>query len=129
MKPETENWLKIADKELKLAQFALSGNEPIGVIQHLHAAIEKILKGIYEETKGNPPKIHGLKVLAIESCGINLQEKERKLFDILDKAFISSRYPIDIDEFEKAYNIDSCEKMAKEVKTIIKWLKSLLMNK
>ena len=128
MKLETENWFRVADKELKLAELALNGNEPIGVIQHLHAAIEKILKGIYEETKGNPPKTHGLKMLAIESCGINLQEKERKLFDILDKAFISSRYPIDIDEFEKAYNIDSCKTMLKEVKITIKWLKSLLMN-
>ena len=67
-------------------------------------------------------------MLAIDSCGISLQEKERKLFYILDKAFISSRYPIDLDEFEKAYNIDSCKKMLKGVKDTIKWLKSLLTN-
>ena len=128
MKPQTENWFRVASKELRLAELALNGNEPLGVIQHLHAAIEKTLKGIYEETKGNPPKIRGLKMLALDSCGISLQEKERKLFDILDKAFISSRYPIDLDEFEKAYNIDSCERMLKEVKDTIKWLKSLLTN-
>lgn len=128
MKLETENWFRVAGKELKLAELALSGNEPIGVIQHLHAAIEKTLKGIYEERKGNPPKVHGLKILAIDSCGIQLQEKEKKLFDILDKAFISSRYPIDLDEFERAYNIDSCKKMLEEVKISIKWLRSLLTN-
>ena len=71
-----------------------------------------------------------LLVDAFRTCSINQAkiEKEKKLFDILDKAFISSRYPIDIDEFEKAYNIESCKIMLKEVKITIKWLKSLLMN-
>ena len=51
MKDSTKNWLTIADKELKLAEFSLKANEPIGIIYHLHAAIEKLLKGIYEDRK------------------------------------------------------------------------------
>ena len=65
MKAATQNWLILVDKEIKLAELALNGNEPLGVIYHLHASVEKTLKAIHEETKGIPPKIHSLKKLAI----------------------------------------------------------------
>ena len=70
MKAATNNWLALAEKELKLAKFSLKANEHIGIIYHLHACVEKLLKGIYEETKGNPPKIHSLKKLAADCCSI-----------------------------------------------------------
>ena len=50
MQEATQNWFVITDKELKLAELALQADEPIGVIYHLHAAVEKTLKGIHEET-------------------------------------------------------------------------------
>ena len=128
MKAATQNWLILVDKELKLAELALNGNEPLGVIYHLHASAEKALKAIYEETKGMPPKIHRLNKLAIDCCGIKLKEKEKDLFELLDKAFIDSRYPKDITVFENEYNINSCKKLIKETKDTIKWLKSLMNN-
>ena len=70
MKEETQNWLKLSLKELRLSEAALNIDEPIGVIQHLHASVEKLLKAIYEEINGNPPKIHNLKRLALHSCGV-----------------------------------------------------------
>ena len=126
MKEATQNWLTLADKELKLAELSLNGNEPLGVIYHLHASIEKLLKGIYEETQGNPPKIHSLKKLAMNCCGISLQQKELKLLDVLDKAFIDSKYPEDVVSFESKYNISSCKELIKETKDTVKCLKFLL---
>ena len=126
MKEATQNWLILADKELKLAELSLNGNEPLGVIYHLHASIEKLLKGIYEETQGNPPKIHSLKKLAMNCCGISLQQKELKLLDVLDKAFIDSKYPEDVVSFESKYNISSCKELIKETKDTVKCLKFLL---
>ena len=128
MKESTENWLKIAAKDLKIAETLLGINEPIGVIFHLHASVEKTLKAIYEEEKGNPPKIHSLKNLAINCCNVQLQDKELKLVNLLDKAFIDSRYPEDIESFESKYNIDSCAKLINEAKDLIKCLKNLLQK-
>ena len=128
MKDSTKNWFLLSDKELKLADFSLKANEPIGVIYHLHACIEKLLKGIYEESNGNPPKIHSLKKLAIDCCEISLQDKEQELLNLLDKAFIDSRYPEDIASFEKKYNLETCKELIEEVKEAAKWLKSLLKN-
>lgn len=129
MKESTENWLKIAAKDLKISEVLIDANEPIGVIFHLHAAVEKTLKAIYEETKGDPPHIHRLKKLAIDCCDIKLKEREKELLDILDTAFINSRYPKSIELFEAEYNINSCKNLIHDIRSLIKWLKSLLNNK
>lgn len=129
MKESTKNWLKIADKDLRMAELVFEGNEPLGTIYHLHACIEKLLKGICEENKGIPPKIHSLKRLAIDSCGIKLEKQKQIMFDLLDQAFIDSRYPKDVEEFESEYNIETCKDLIKEVKETCKWLKSLLNEK
>ena len=126
MKRATENWLKIAAKDLKIAEASLEATESLGVVFHLHAAIEKTLKAIYEERKGNPPKIHMLKRLAIDSCGIKLKDDQTELLELLDKAFIDSRYPDNIEQFEVDYNISSCKGLIENTKKVMKWLKSLM---
>ena len=126
MKDATNNWLAIAQKDLKIAEASLQANEPLGVVFHLHAAVEKTLKAIYEETKGNPPKIHKLKRLAIDSCEIKLKDDQIYLLEILDKAYLDSRYPDDIGQFEMDYNISKCKELVENSKGIIKWLKSLM---
>ena len=126
MKDATNNWLAIAQKDLKIAEASLKANEPLGVVFHLHAAVEKTLKAIYEEIKGNPPKIHKLKRLAIDSCEIKLKDDQVYLLEILDKAYIDSRYPDDIGQFEMDYNMNKCEELVENSKGIIKWLKSLM---
>ena len=126
MKRATENWLKIAAKDLKIAEASLEATESLGVVFHLHAAIEKTLKAIYEERKGNPPKIHMLKRLAIDSCGIKLKDDQAELLELLDKAFIDSRYPDSIEQFETDYNISSCKGLIENTEKVIQWLKSLM---
>ena len=126
MKDATNNWLAIAQKDLKIAEASLKANEPLGVVFHLHAAVEKTLKAIYEEIKGNPPKIHKLKRLAIDSCEIKLKDDQVYLLEILDKAYIDSRYPDDIGQFEMDYNMNKCKELVENSKGIIKWLKSLM---
>ena len=100
MKEETQNWLKLS--------------------------LEKLLKAIYEETNGNPPKIHNLKRLALHSCGLTLEEKREQFLDILDKSYFDSRYPSNVELFELKHNIDSCKLLIEETKEVVKWLKSLL---
>lgn len=126
MKDATQNWLTLSEKEFKLAELSLKGDEPIGVIYHLHAAVEKALKAIYEETKGIPPKIHNLRKLAIECYGSQMKSQEEKLFNLLDKAFIDSRYPKNIKQFENEYNINSCKGLIQETKGLIKCLRNIL---
>lgn len=126
MKPGTDNWLKIAAKDLKMAKVSLRENEPLSVIYHLHASIEKILKGIAEEKGISPPKIHSLKKLAVDTCELQLEKYQTDLINTLDKAFIDSRYPEDLTEFEEEYNLINCEDLVSRVEVTFKWLKSLV---
>ncbi len=90
MKKASENWLKIAEADLRAAKVLLKAEQSLNVIFHLHAAVEKILKGIAEEKGHNPPKIHALKKLAVDVCQITLEKKADELIKSLDKAFIDS---------------------------------------
>ena len=67
-----------------------------------------------------------LKRLAIDSCGIKLKDDQAELLELLDKAFIDSRYPDSIEQFEVDYNISSCKGLIENTKKVIKWLKSLM---
>ena len=61
MKKETENWLKIANNDLKMAKALFKEGLYLGVIEHGHAALEKLIKGIIvDQSNENPPKIHSL---------------------------------------------------------------------
>jgi HEPN domain-containing protein len=128
MKKTTENWLKIAEKDLKFAKLCLDAAEPLGVITHLHASVEKILKAICEENIGLPPKTHSLKKLALDICKLNLEKKQIQLISLLDEAFMDSRYPEDITLFEEEFNIEVCKEIFTETKETIKCLNNLLQK-
>lgn len=115
MKASSLNWLKIAAKDLKLAKLSLDGSEPLGVIYHLHACLEKTLKGIAEENDISPPRIHSLKKLAIDTCNLKLTTHNQVLISSLDKAYIDSRYPEDVVIFEEEYDLENCSKLYTEV--------------
>ncbi len=126
MKKSTENWFKIAEKDLKIAKLLVKEDEPMAFIFHLHAALEKILKAIYCEESGEPPRIHRLRALAIDICKLSLEKHQLKLITQIDESFMDSRYPEDIVEFENSYPREACEELLKEVEETFKWLQSLL---
>ncbi len=126
MKKSTDNWLIVAEKDLKCAKLCLDGEESLATIAHLHAAVEKVLKGICSELIGDPPKIHSLQKLAVEVCKVNLESKHMKLLGLLDEAFIDSRYPEDVAMFEEDFDIENCKQLYIETKEVFKCLKNLI---
>jgi HEPN domain-containing protein len=126
LKASTLNWLKIAAKDLRLAKAAIDIDEPLGVISHMHDCIEKSLKGLAEELGIEPPRIHSLKKLAVETCKLSLESVENELLILLDRAYIDSRYPEEVERFEEEYDIENCQKIFIKVEATFKWLKSLI---
>lgn len=51
MKPETENWLKIARSDLKVAELCFKNDCHSKTIEQCHSCLEKLLKGIKEVFK------------------------------------------------------------------------------
>src|SRR3990170_1822695 len=93
MKPETERWVNRAEEDLEVAALALEQGWVSTSIFHSHEAVEKTLKALWIETRGEQPeKTHNLPYLARElQLDVSAQQIEflRKLYWQL----IPSRYP------------------------------------
>ena len=122
MKKETENWLKIARNDLKVAESLFTSGLYINVIEHSHAALEKLLKGIIVDKNNKPPKIHNLLELVSLTLIENLETDMKKLFQELDIKYIAVRYPEDLDYLQKSLPREIIQNILVRVKEVFKCL-------
>ena len=127
MKKETENWLKIAHNDLKSAKALLKEGLNLNAIEHSHAALEKLIKGIITEQKGvQPPKIHALLKLVSLTIIQNVGDDIKKFLRELDASYISVRYPDDIEKISLKFTRNETEEVIRKVDDIFKWLERQL---
>lgn len=123
MKKETENWLKIANNDLKSAKALLKEGLNLNAMEHSHAALEKLIKGIITEQKGiQPPKIHALLKLVSLTVIQNLEDDIKRFLVELDASYISVRYPDDIEKISLKFTRNETEEVIRKVDNIFKWL-------
>ena len=123
MKKETENWLKIARNDLKVAEELFKGGLYLNVIEHSHASLEKLHKGIIVDQKNeNPPKIHSLLRLVSMTLIGNLESNIENLFKELDIKYIAVRYPEDIDALQASLPKETVSNILSKVKEVFKCL-------
>ena len=123
MKKETENWLKIAKNDLKVAEALFKEGLYLGVIEHSHAVLEKVLKGIIvERSNKNPPKIHNLLELVSLALIENLEADMKKLLQELDIKYIAVRYPEDVDYLQKSLPKETVHNILSRVREVFKCL-------
>lgn len=123
VKKETENWLKIATNDLKVAQALLKEELYLNVIEHSHAALEKLLKGLIVEQKDiQPPKIHDLLKLTTLALIENLQDDMKNTLDELNDLYLSTRYSGDFDKLVKVLHKEKVEKLFNKSKEVFKWM-------
>ena len=129
MKKETENWLKIAKNDLKIAKVLFSQGLYSGVIEHSHAALEKLIKGIIaDQTNENPPKIHNLLRLVSMTLIKNLESSMKDLFTELDIKYIAVRYPEDLDVLLASLPKEKVSTILTRVEEIFKCLEKNIQN-
>jgi len=93
MKPETEEWVEIAERDLEVAALALERDYLRAALFHSHESVEKSLKAIWVETRGEQPeKTHNLPYLANE-LGLDLADEQKEFLRKLCWQLIPSRYP------------------------------------
>ncbi len=127
MKPQTENWLKIAKYDLSTAKACLKSKLYLKVFENCHAALEKIIKGIITESQEKePPKIHNLLKLASLAMIEELSSDIQKIFNELNNIYYSTRYPHDFDYLEKILSKEKSEETYNKTEKIFKWLEEKL---
>ena len=122
MKKETENWLKISKNDLRVAEALFKEGLYLNVIEHGHAALEKLMKGVIVEQNKTPPKIHNLLKLVSLALIENAQKEIGNTLEELDDLYFSTRYPQDFDYIQQLLPKEKINSFLKQIKEIYKLL-------
>ncbi|MBI1885165.1 MAG: HEPN domain-containing protein [Chloroflexi bacterium] len=123
MKPETAEWLEIAERDLLAARLMLEKDFYQQTVFYCQQSIEKLLKAIWTERHGvgTHPRVHNLVKLA-DGLGLDIPAKSRDiLVDLTDQVF-PSRYP----EAGWRYNREVAEEYYNMTQELFAWLRQLL---
>ena len=123
MKPETADWMEVAESDLRAAQVVLDEGLFQQAVFYCQQAIEKLLKAIWTERHGvgTHPRTHNLVKLA-ERLGLEMQPQWRTLLvDLTDQIF-PSRYP----EAGWRYSREVAEEYYNMTQELARWLRQQL---
>ncbi len=126
MQTSSENWLKIAKYDLKVAGDCFKSKNYIAAVEKCHNALEKLLKGIITESNREPAKVHDLLRLASEALITNLQSDAKDLMQELNMIYINTRYPDEFDMIYEQLDKNESEKLIKQTRSLFKWLEKKL---
>lgn len=95
MKDETSLWLRYAEENLEISRLALERVYINASLQNAQQAVEKALKALLVELRGEIPRTHSIDAL-MRMCesinaGVSLLSEECNL---LDSIYIPSKYPV-----------------------------------
>jgi len=123
MKPQTENWLKIARYDLKAAKDSFKTSNYLKTIEACHSSLEKLLKGIIiEYSKSKPPKIHDLLKLTSIALIKGLRVDTKKVLSELNELYMTTRYPENFEEVISYLSTSKTKVILKSTERIFKWL-------
>ena len=123
MKPETKEWVEIAERDLEMAGIALEKEFYQHTVFCCQQSIEKLMKAIWTErhSAGTHPRVHNLVKLA-SSLELDVPPQCRDLLvDLTDQVF-ASRYP----EAGWRYNRGVAEGYYNRSRELSVWLRQLL---
>jgi HEPN domain-containing protein len=126
MTKKPEEWFKQAAYDLKTAEIMLENKRFIYAVFMCHLAIEKALKGIYQNKLNDlPPKVHNL-IYLVEKSGLNPSEKLYDAIFELNRVSIPTRYPDDLAKMKSEYKKNNTLEIINNSKEVLKWLKNQL---
>ncbi len=116
-------WLKFAERDLRIAGLLGHNEEYEAGIYHLQQAAEKGLKAVLVFEGIRPPRTHNIArlIALLTSSGITVPEEIQKA-QLLSQYAFSTRYPDDYvpvgkEEYEEAYEI---------AKRVLEWAKEIV---
>lgn len=119
------NWLSQSEYDIQTAFAMLKSKRFLYVAFMCQQAVEKLLKAIYIQKKGEtPPYIHNLIRLTFQ-CDINqlIPESLTDFLIELNTYYIEARYTEDIQELTKVINKAKAESIYQYTLELIEWLK------
>ena len=119
-------WLKQADYDMDTADFMCKGGRYFYAVFMCHRAIEKALKGLYQQNlQETPPKTHNL-IYLLNKIGLRPDEDRGRIITRLNEANIATRYPDDIDKLQSNYTKEITAQILTQAKEALEWIKQQL---
>jgi HEPN domain-containing protein len=116
-------WLKQADYDMDTADFMAGGGRHFYAVFMSHLALEKALKGLYQQRlQETPPKPHNL-VFLINKIGLEPDADRARVIARLNEANITTRYPDDIDRLHEDYTQEMTARILTQAKDALAWIK------
>ena len=115
-------WLESSEDDWKVANHLFEKGDYSYSLFFGHLTIEKILKAIYVNKRGEiPPYTHGLVYLA-EKVSLTLSESQLELFETITDFNMEARYPDEKFSFKKRCTKDFTERYLIKIEEIKRWL-------
>ncbi|MGH9198783.1 MAG: HEPN domain-containing protein [Acidimicrobiia bacterium] len=124
MKPDTENWVRLADEDLRVAKVGFESSLFRPCVFHCQQALEKLLKAVWIEraSEGLPRRTHDLVGLADE-LQLELADGWVEFLRRLSEQYMPSRYgDVPVVEISR----ESAENYLRRTEEIFAWLLKLL---
>lgn len=95
MKDETRLWLTYAEENFEMARLALERGYLNACLQNAQQAVEKGLKAVLVEVRGEFPKTHSIRELVRVAAGEKvLVAVSAEECDLFDSIYFPSKYPV-----------------------------------
>lgn len=121
-----QNWITLAEYDLKTAQAMLQAERYLYVAFTCQQAIEKLLKALFvKEKKQTPTYTHNLLRLADDSSiATKLDEIKNRFLETLNSYYIESRYTEEITELSELLNQENAQTIFTTTREMFTWLKN-----
>ena len=118
----TKYWIDASEVDFKAMENLFKSKDYVWSLFIGHLVIEKLLKALaIVQGRGSVPKIHDLNKLA-NSAGLQLDDQQKNLFDVITSFNIETRYPDYKKEFFRKCDSDFTSRYIEEIKEIRLWL-------
>ena len=123
MDKRSEEWMKQSVYDMDTAEYMNKGGRNIYAVFMCHLAVEKALKGLYNEKRLKiPPKTHNL-ILLLNKIDIKPPKGLGKFIVKLNEASIPTRYPENLTKLQQIYNDTTAKEIIVKAKEFIEWIK------
>ena len=121
-----DEWLSQAEYDLETAEYMYAGGRYFYAVFMAHLAVEKSLKGMYQQLFDKiPPKTHNLIYLA-ERTSLEPPPPLRDFILTLNDVSVPTRYPEELDKLASLYNQARTREILNHASSLITWIKSQL---
>ena len=126
MKRSAIEWLKQAEYDLETAEYLFSGGRYVYSVFMCHLAIEKALKGLYENIiEDFPPKTHNLLYL-LKKIEKVPEENMGQFIVTLNQVSITTRYPDTLEKTQEYFTQEKTSHILSQTHEVLKWIKKQL---